>query len=1041
MKVQNKPFGFILVKEANFKKNNQMNHSNMISKTKVLSLFAFTFFCLLCQCLSAQEVTTFTVRGLLTDSIERQPLDAANVMVVRASDSVYVSGVMSDGRGVYEIGRVPSGQFLLVVSYLGYETVFKPFSLSGTPRTVNLGNLAMQKKDMQLGEVVISAKFNPIIVKRDTIEFNTSAYRIQDSDVVEDLLKKLPGVEVESDGTVTAGGQQISKVYVDGKQFFGDDPAVALKNLPANVVDKVQVVDRRSDQARFTGIEDDDTEKIINLVTRPGNSNGMFGRAQAGYGTDKRYDVNGLLAYFQGGTQLAALLSSNNTNNLNFTDFMGDVMSSMGGGGRRPGGGGPGGPGGGGGAVMIMSPGGGGGGGRMGTGGGGGMTMMNVGGFGMSSGGGGLSTSTSGGFNANHQFGDKLKLGANYMFNVVDRIAEQTSNRINFVGDSLLNYNQWQLQERKSQNHRMNLELDYTINEKNSILFRPNLNFGSGSTVSDYNYETFTPSDIRINLGETNSYSENTSFSTSGMMLWRHSFDKPGRTLSVNLNYGWSNNKANGENWQINSSFDKFIETKDIVDQTYTNNNHGYNYSARASYVEPVGKDRYLELSYLYSRNNTKSEKRTYDYNELTQQYDIFNTGYSTLYENTYINQQADVRFNTRRDKYNYTLGMGLQPSSLTSITGGNGDPLKQNVLNFSPTVNFTYGQTRQSQLRIDYRGMTQQPSIQQLQPVADNTDPLYEFIGNRELKPAFRHNMMVQYNNFNANNLRTFITSLNFSTTNNSIVNSSMYDASGKQTVMPVNVNGVYNIGANVMMNFPIPKTKLSFSNTLMASYGNSVNITGGWDKYGVENKIENKTKNSRINETLRLTYRNDWIELAGSYRLGYNRAVYSMQNKATTDYFNHRASGEMFLNLPLSIILTTSVNYDFYRGYGDDFNRDMTLLNASLSKQVFKNKRGTIKLSIYDILNQNKNYSRTTTDNYIEDLRSNTLGQFAMISFMYRFNSFGSGGSQMQGPSGPGDGGGIRRMDGPPPGGMPIRMEGGPPPGGGGVYMQRRD
>ena len=991
-----------------------MNHSNMNLMTKTLQFLVFIFFCVLCRSLSAQEVTTFTVRGLLADSIERHPLDAANVLVVRARDSVYVSGAMSDGKGVFETVGVPAGQFLLVISYLGYETVFKPFSLTGTPRTVNLGNIGMQKRDMQLGEVVISAKFNPIIVKKDTIEFNTSAYRIQDSDVVEDLLKKLPGVEVESDGTVTAGGQQVSRVYVDGQQFFGNDPAVALRNLPANVVDKVQVVDRKSDQAQFTGIEDDDTEKIINLVTRPGNSNGLFGRAQAGYGTDSRYDANGLIAYFNGGTQLAALLSSNNTNNMNFTDFMGDVMSSMGGGGRRPGGG----PGGAGSGPVIMMGTTGGGGGRMGTGGGD-TRMMNIGGFSMSSGGGGISTSTSGGFNANHQFGEKLKLGANYFVNVVDRIAEQTSNRINFVGDSLLNYNQWQWQERKSQNHRMNLELDYTINEKNSILFRPNLNIGNGSTNSLYNYETFTPSDVMLNLGETESYSDNTSLSTSGTMLWRHRFDKPGRTLSVNLNYGWSDNKANGENYQINSSFDNSIETRNDVNQTFTNNNHGYNYSARASYVEPVGNNRYLELSYLYSRNNTKSEKRTYDFNDVTQKYDLFNTDYSTLYENTYINQQADVRFNTRRDKYTYTLGAGLQPSSLTSITGS-GEPLKQNVLNFSPTFNFTYGQTRQSQLRIDYRGMTQQPSIQQLQPVADNTDPLYEFIGNRELKPAFRHFMNLQYNNFNPNNLRTFLTSLMFTTTSNSIVNSSTYDETGKQTVMPVNVNGVYNISANVMMNFPIPKTKLSFSNTLMGSYGNSVNMT---------NSIENKTKNSRINETVRLTYRNDRIELAGSYRLGYNRAVYSMQNKAGTDYFNHRVSGEMFLNLPLSFVLTTNVNYDFYRGYGDDYNRDMTMWNAGLSKQIFKNKRGTIKISIYDILKQNKNYTRTTTDNYVEDLRSNTLGQFAMISFMYRFNSFGSGGPQMQGPRGPGEG--MRD-------GMPMRrMEGGPPPGGGVMYM----
>ena len=515
-----------------------------------------------------------------------------------------------------------------------------------------------------------------------------------------------------------------------------------------------------------------------------------------------------------------------------------------------------------------------------------------------------------------------------------------------------------------------------------------------------------------LNLGNTESYSENTSLSTSGTLLWRHSFDKQGRSLSVNLNYGWSDNKVNGENYQINSSFDHSIETKNVVDQIYTNNNNGFNYSVRTSYVEPVGNNRFLEFSYLYSRNETKSEKQTYDFNAATGKFDLFNEDYSTFYKNTYINQQADIRFNTRRDKYTYTIGAGLQPSTLISASGiENEAPLKQYVLNFSPTVNITYGESRQNQLRFVYRGSTQQPSINQLQPVADNSDPLYEFIGNKSLKPAFRHTMFLSYNHFNPDNLRTFLTSMGFHPTNNSIINASTYDENGKQTVTPVNVNGVYSINASVMMNQPIPGTKLSFSNTLSGNYANSINMTNG---------AENKTKNSSISEMLRLTYRNDWIELGTSYRLNYIQAVYSMQDKATTDYFNHRVAGEMFLNLPLSMILTSDVGYNFYRGYGDDYNRDMVLWNASLSKQVFKSKRGTIKLSIYDILNQNKNYSRITTDNYMEDLRSNTLGQFAMISFIFRFNSF-SIGSQQNNMSLPGNS--IPMM----------RTEGGPPSGGG--------
>ncbi len=962
-------------------------------------------FCVTGQFSYAQN-TVFTVSGIVADSTANQVLDAANVVVIRAKDSVFVAGAMSNEKGVFELAKIPAGQYKLVISYLGYTTTVKPLTLSGTARNVNVGRINMPKQDLELSEVVVSAKFNPIIVKKDTIEFNTSAYKVQESAVVEDLLKKLPGVEVDQNGTITAGGQQITKVYVDGKQFFGDDPKIATKNLPANIVDKVQVVDRKSDQAQFTGIEDDETEKVLNLTLRPGNRDGMFGRAMVGYGTDNRYDANGIISYFNGDTQLAALLSTNNTNNIGFTDFMGDVMSSMGGGGRRSGGGGMG-------TGTFIS-----GGGR--SGGGGGGYTLNVGGFSMSSGGGGITSTTSGGANINYRFGEKLKLGGNYFFNLVDRDVEQRSKRENILPDSTFYYGQEQIQNRTSQNHRINLEFDYTINENNSLLFRPNLNLGKGSSNSNYDYATETPSGLLLNEGSTLSNSDNNSISTSGTLLWRHKFGKPGRTFSTNITYGYSSNKSDGNNLQGNATLNASnIFVVDTVDQVYTNNNHSYNYGIRASYTEPFGNNRFLEFSYSLRQNNTKSEKRTYDRNTATGIYDVLDSAYSSKYDNIYTNQQAEIRFNTRREKYNYTLGMGIQPSSLVSITWPDDQRMTQNVMNFSPTANFTYGVSRQNMLRFDYRGMTQQPTIQQLQPVADNTDPLYQQEGNPDLKPAFRHNMMVMYNNFNPNNLRTFLTSLSFNTTNNSIVNSSVYDNTGKQIVKPVNVNGVYNINASVMMNLPIQKTKLSMSNTLSGGYGNSVNYSNG---------LENKTKNTNVYETFRMTYRNDWLELGGSYRLGYNRANYSLEDKATTDYFDHRVSGDLFLNLPWSIILSSTINYNFYRGYGDSYNRDMTLWNADISKQIFKNKRGTVKVSIYDILKENKSYVRTTTDNYVEDVHSNAIGQFVMFSFLYRFNSFSGGG----------------QSDNRPRNGMQRRFEGsGPPlgrgPGGGdGMYMR---
>ncbi|MDR3094878.1 MAG: outer membrane beta-barrel protein [Bacteroidales bacterium] len=921
----------------------------------------------------------FSVSGVIADSISAAGLDGANVQLVTAKDLKFVAGGISAPSGKFEVSKIPAGEYRMIVSYLGYTTTFKSLKLTGDARMVNVGKIVLHKADIELAGVEVTAKFNPIIVKKDTIEFNTSAYKTKESDVVEDLLKKLPGVEVESDGTVSSGGQQVTKVYVDGKQFFGDDPKVALKNLPANAVDKVQVVDRKSDQAQFTGIEDDNTEKVINLTLRPGNRNGMFGRAMAGYGfadgfNQGHYDANGFIGYFQGSTQMTALLSSNNTNNIGFSDFMGDVMNTMGGSGRSMGGGG---------------------GNRGGGNRGGG---YNLGGISLGGGNSGISTATSGGANFNKAFGanDKLKLGANYFFNVMNRDVVQESNRRNlFDSDTVFYSNQNQTQNRKSQNHRINLELDYKINENNSILFRPTVNIGAGSSTSDYYYMTqnrmLNGVIDTLSSGYSSSGSGNNSLSTSGSLLWRHKFAKVGRTLSLNVNYGYSNNQSDGTNIQDNWEYTALLASHDSLDQYYTNNNHNNNIGTRVSYTEPIGKDHFLELSYSYNRTNTGSKKETFNTVDHSKDEE-----YSTLYDNIYANHQADIRFNTRREKYSYTLGVGIQPWSMSS-SGRSINDTTFRSLNFSPSANLVFGTTRQKMLRFDYRGNMQQASIQQLMPVKDNSNPLYEQLGNKNLNPAFRQNLRATYNLFNPDNLTTFLTSLSFTVTNNYIANSTQYDASGKQTVMPVNVNGIYGANASIMVNMPIKKTKLSINSTLAGNYGNNISYT----QRANAAQEKNDTRTAGINETFRITYRNDWLELTGSYRLGYNRAEYS--NKENTNYFNHRVGGDLYLQFPLGLILSSNINYNFYKGYGDNYNRDMILWGADISKQIFASKRGTVKLSVYDLLKQNSSYTRTTADNYIEDTHSNILGRFYMLSFLYRFSSFGgmsSGGTQTSDP-----------------------------------------
>jgi hypothetical protein len=831
--------------------------------------------------------------------------------------------------------------------------------------TLEVGTVTLKSNSVRLDEVVVSGLANEMTVRKDTIEYNAAAFKVTEGATVEELLKKLPGAEVSSDGKITVGGKEIKKVLLDGKTFFSDDPTIATKNLPANMVDKLQVVDRKSDQAQFTGIDDGEEETVLNLTVRPGMKNGWFGNASAGGGYKDKYQAAGMASTLKDNRQLSVLASGNNTNNQGFNDVAGSMMQQgRGGGGMR-----------GGGAQQ-------------------GGTNINVGGTRMSIGGNGLSTSWLGGVNAHDEFGG-LKIGGNYFYNGIETNLNTESYRQNLLSnDSVSYYNQSQQSTTRTQGHRGAVELEWTLDSLNSIIFKPNVNYGLGSFNEGLNYSTLNGALDTVNSGRSQSFGDNYSLSFTGDLLLRHKFKTRGRTLSANITFGYSTNNVDGNNYSLTRLFEATMAgDTSVIDQQYHSNNLSYTGNVRLSYTEPLGNNYFAEVSYRVRTNYSTSDKETYNLDG-NGNYALPDTMYSNHYRNLFVNQQAEVNLRSIREKYSWTIGVGAQPSYLRS-EGRTAEGFERSVVNFSPNGNFTYNFSNSNQLRADYRGRTTQPSMTQLQPVPDNSNPLLERKGNSELSPEFNNNLRLFYRSTNAHTLRTIVSMLNASLTTDKIVNSTIYELStGKQLIVPVNVNDVYTLMGMFMYTSPFTSgSKFFVTTNTFANFAQNVSLSKTVEQIDVNNLPkgdENRTSTLSINEMLRLSYKGAKIDINLLGRAGYSKAWYSMDTKEQPTYWTNTVGGDFNWTLPWGFALAADANYTFYYGYSDNYNKPITMCNAEISKLLFKQKQGTLKIRVFDILNEGRGNSRNTTDNYIEDVATNTLGRYVMLSFTYRFGSF---------------------------------------------------
>ena len=925
------------------------------------------------------------ISGIVQEGDSESSASQATVRLFQLPDSTLVTGVFSDNKGFFEIKNIKTGNYLIDISYLGYENYKKQIEV--TDKNVDLSVIFIQPHSKMLSEAVVIGHVSDVIVKQDTIEYNAGSYGVPPGSMTEDLLKRLPGVEVDAEGKVKSEGKEIKKILVDGKEFFGEDAKMTMKNLPTDIINKIQVVDRKSELSRLTGIDDGDDEKIINITIKQGMKNGWFGNAVVGGGTkidgENRYEASTMINRFKDENRVSFLANFNNTNNQAFSELGGDLVP-----------------------------------------------QINVRGRGGRSGGSGITKLGSFGMNTNLEFSKKLKMDGSLVYGSSNTDAWSNSQKQNILRDSLFYTNDSAFNYNESKNLAGELSFEYKPDSLTQINFRPR--FSYNDSFSEETGTTVTldgsPDRALVNRSNSSTTTDGSGYNLSGALdISRKSQAKDGRRVSLRLAGGMNNGDADGMNKSTTDYFDpatQSIMRSEIIDQFVKNENQSYNYQLNASYIEPILDKRFLQLSYSIRVNNSDSKKNAYNWDNITNAYTELDSTYTRNFRNEFVNQQINASLQTVREKYDYTVGVELSPSYSKSERYI-GDTIllsrERSVLNFAPTARINYRFTKQRSLQFSYRGQTSQPSMTQLDPTPDISNPLNIRVGNPDLKPSFTHRIFLRFNDYDREKQQSLGINGRLNIMQNNVTNVSSYDESGVQTIRYENVNGTWDARLQAFYNTPLRNQRFRINSDFTSSYNH---VKGFVTSRGDSQASENISKTWSLGEVAGISYRSPVVEVGTRFSIRYNNtsnSLESRQDQAITDY---GVGGNFSVYLPYNFVLASDINYTDRRGYSAGYTQSEVIWNAEISTRFMKDNRATVKFKVYDILQDRKNISRSVTANSITDRQFNTMTSYCMLYFIYNFNAFGGGSSNRGGDRERNrEGGGYRRGGG-GEGRMPLGM-----------------
>jgi len=907
---------------------------------------------------------TFFVSGKLID--EKKQASIGSSVILLKSDSSFLKGTTTDVDGLFKLENINSNNYILKILSLGYKPVYRSIQVAN--QDVIVPTISLKQNSTNLKEVTVEAQQALATQNGDTTSFSSKAYKVNKDANAEDLVTKMPGITVV-DGKVQAQGEEVKKVLVDGKPFFGDDANAVLKNIPAEVIDKVQVFDKKSDQSQFTGFDDGNSSKTINITTKPQFKNGVFGKVYGGYGYEDKYKGGATVNIFKGARRITILAQSNNINEQNFSseDLVGVMSSGGGGGGRgmRGGGGGQGGP-----------------------------PQNNADNF-LVGAQNGINTTSLFGLNYADKWGKKTEVTGSYFFNWTQNDSKSSLLQQYIIGSNNgLVYNENNITNSNNYNNRVNFKIETKLDSMNSIVFQPKLSFqnneGAKKLIGDNIKEAFT-----LSNSKNNTNSNLFGYSISAPILYRHSFAKKGRTFSINVIPTITKNSGENRLYTLNEYYKDTLTFGDSLNQKSAILKDGKTINGNISYTEPLNKNNFLLINYTTVYTDNYSSKRTYDANYVEYNYSDLDSTLTNVFKNQYQSQSGSLGYRFQKEKFNFAINAAYQWAQLSKQQEiPTSYQLSKNFESVLPSAQLQYKFSPKKNLRLFYRTSNNAPSIDQLQDVINNTNSLQLSTGNPDLKQDFQNNLNIRYSGVNTEKATSFFALLGGNYSANYIGNSTLianqdtlvYNSialkRGSQITRPVNLDGYYSVRSFINYTFPIKKIKTNLSVNLS---GNYTNIPG------LINTQTNLAKTATGGLGLVFSSNiSEKFDFTLSSNFSYSQINNTLQTSSNTTYLSQQSKLKITANPWKGLVLQSEYGNTYYSGLTSAFNQSISLWNAAIGYKFLKDKQAELRLTVYDILNQNNSVSRTNTDSYIQDSQTNVLNRYYMLTFTYNFKKY---------------------------------------------------